>query len=282
MRLSMRVRVFALALAFCPAWGGLRAEVVVDFGDLTVPAAGYFNGDPGTMPTGESWRLEVPWSSQGVEFSNAAGRFVDPSWSFSYWSGFAYSNVVDTTDGRFTNQYAAKPGGGVGGPGTTYAIAYGNGASITLPVPTTVAGFQIANTTYAYGIMAFPDPNNFSTPLGPTGWFATTATGKLAGSTTGTATWYLADLRGPTPVGIRDGWTWFPLAALGTVDTIEFTFEGSDRHPTFGLNTPAYFAMDDLTVAAVPEPATATLLGVAGLVGGLAAARRARRRRHVR
>jgi hypothetical protein len=56
------------------------------------------------------------------------------------------------------------------------------------------------------------------------------------------------------------------------VDTIEFTFDGSDQG-TFGLNTPAYFAMDDLTVTAVPEPATWALLA-----GGAATALLARRR----
>jgi len=284
MRSFMRVWCFALTLVSCPALVGLRAEVVVDFADLTVPAAGYFNGDPGDKPTGESWEVSTPWVSGSVSFSNTAGRDVGSygewSYNYTYWSGFAYSNVVDTTDSSFTNQYASKPGGGFGGPGTTYAIAYGNGAAIDLPMPATVSGLQIANTTYAFGVMAFPDPNNFSTPLGPNGWFATTATGKLGTTTTGSATFFLADLRGASPPGILATWAWFDLASLGTVDRIEFSFDGSDRHPTFGLNTPAYFAMDNLTVSAVPEPATVTLLAVAALVGGTAAAGRWRRRGH--
>ncbi len=53
----------------------------------------------------------------------------------------------------------------------------------------------------------------------------------------------------------------------GTVDTIEFTFDGSDQS-SFGLNTPAYFAMDNLTFAVVPEP-SAIAAGVCGLVAGV-------------
>jgi hypothetical protein len=267
MRFVFRFLVLACCVGAVPA----RADVVLDFADLTVPVSGYFNGDPGTLSPGQS--VSTPWSSAGVSFANTFGIDSYGGFNYEYWYGFAYSNVVNTTDSAFTNQYASKPGGGFGGPGTTYAIAYGDGATIQLPVPTRVSGFEIANTTYAYGVMAFSDPYNFSTPLPPgTGWFATTATGKLAGITTGTATFYLADLRGASPPGILATWAWFDLTTLGTVDTIEFTFDGSDQG-TFGLNTPAYFAMDDLTVTAVPEPATWALLA-----GGAATALLARRR----
>jgi hypothetical protein len=274
----MRFVFCLLVLASCIGGLRARAEVVVDFDDLTVPASGHFNGNPGNLSPGQS--LSTPWASAGVSFGNTFGIDSYGGFNYEYWYGFAYSNVVNTTDGIFTNQYASKPGGGVGGPGTNYAIAYGDGATIQLPVPTTVSGFEIANTTYAYGVMAFPDPNNFSTPLpSGTGWFAATATGKLAGATTGTATFYLADLRGASPPGILASWAWFDLTTLGTVDTIEFTFDGSDKG-TFGLNTPAYFAMDDLTVTAVPEPATWALL-IGGAATALLAARRSTRARRV-
>jgi hypothetical protein len=83
-------------------------------------------------------------------------------------------------------------------------------------------------------------------------------------------------LRGTSPPGVLATWTWFDLTALGTVDTITFTFDGSDQG-AFGLNTPAYFAMDDLTVTAVPEPATIALLAGGGaLFGWLAVRRRVR------
>jgi hypothetical protein len=283
MRPVVRVWCFALTLVSGLEPVGLRADVVVDFGDLTVPAAGYFNGDPGGMPTNESWNVSTPWVSGSVAFSNTAGRDVGAygewSYNYTYWSGFAYSNVVNTTDGTFLNQYASKPGGGFGRAVTTYAVAYGDGATVVLPVPTKVAGFRIANTTYAYGIMAFPDPNNLSTPLASgTGWFATTATGKLGTMTTGSATFYLADLRGASPPGILATWAWFDLSSLRTVDRIEFTFDGSDKHPIFGLNTPAYFAMDNLTVAAVPEPSSIALLACGGAVVGAMAWRRRRQR----
>ena len=59
------------------------------------------------------------------------------------------------------------------------------------------------------------------------------------------------------------------------VESVEFTFSGSDTG-TFGLNTPAYFAMDALTVNAVPEPAGWGLLA-AGWAAILSSCRRSRR-----
>jgi hypothetical protein len=71
------------------------------------------------------------------------------------------------------------------------------------------------------------------------------------------------------------GWEWFDLSGLGAVDAIRFDFSGSDVSQ-WGLNTPSYFAMDNLTFAPVPEPGTWALL--AGAVA-VAAARPWRGRR---
>jgi hypothetical protein len=251
MRFVFRFVVLACCVAAVPA----RAEVVLDFADLTVPISGYFNGDPGTLSPGQS--VSTPWTSAGVSFANMFGIDSYGGFNYEYWYGFAYSNVVNTTDPAFENQYASYPGGGY--QSSTYAVAYDDGATIALPVATTVAGMRIANSTYAA---------------------LTMRNGKLAGATTGTATFYLADLRGASPPGILATWAWFDLTTLGTVDTIEFTFDGSDQG-TFGLNTPAYFAMDDLTVTAVPEPATWALLA-GGAATALLAGRRAARARRTR
>lgn len=242
----------------------VRADVVT-FEDLSVPPSGYFNGDPGGLSPGQS--VNVPWTSGGASFANTFG--VDADFAFPYWIGFAYSDVVNTTDPDFGNQYASYPGGGSGS--TTYAVAYADGAAVTLPVPATVAGFMIANTTYAALTMLDGDPYGFSLPLGPGGWFRVTASGSLGGAATGTAEYYLADLRGGSTPGVLATWDWFDLSPLGTVDTISFTFAGSDAG-VFGLNTPAYFAMDDLTFAPVPEPSTGAI--VASLVFAAAAVRR--------
>lgn len=247
-------RTWLLSILVLVAIAGNAAAFVVDFEDLTVPPSGYFNGNIGTLSPGQS--ASTPWTAGGVAFTNTFGIDSFGGFDYPYWYGFAYSNVVDTTDPSFTNQYASYPGGGY--QSSTYAVAYGDAAGVILPMPSSVAGFRIANTTYAALTMTNGDQYGFSAPLPPGGWFATTATGRLGPTTTGSATFYLADLRGDSPSGVLAGWSWFDLSSLGPVDRIEFSFDGSDKS-TFGLNTPAYFALDDLTVAAVPEPTMAVV-----------------------
>lgn len=238
----------------CLSASTLAQGEVVTFQDLAIPQAGYFNGDPGNLaPGGE---VSQPWLSGGAAFSNTYG--IDADFSFPYWSGFAASNVADSTTAGFTNQYAAYPGGGY--QSSTYAVAYADSATVTLPTAATVAGFRIANTTYAY--LAMRDGDQFSPALPAAGWFRVTATGRRAGTLTGSAHYYLADRRGGTSPGIVAGWEWFDLSGIGTVDTISFTFSGSDVGQ-FGLNTPAYFAMDNLTFTAVPEPGGWMLMAAA-------------------
>lgn len=261
----MTTRLFSVLIMLAGAVAARGA--VVTFEDLTVPQAGYFNGDPGDLDPGDE--VSQPWLSAGVAFSNTYG--VDADFAFPYWSGFAYSDVVNTTTPGFTNQYASFPGGGY--QSATYAVAYASGATVTLPEAAIVSGFRIANTTYAY--LAMRDGDQFSPALQPGGWFRVTATGRRSGTPTGLAEFYLADLRGGSPPGIVAGWDWFDLSGLGTVDQVGFAFSGSDVGQ-FGLNTPAYFAMDNLTFAAVPEPATWALVAAAA---GVAAAVRTRRGR---
>lgn len=256
--MTSTLRTCSLSILTFIAVAGRTPAVVIDFEGLTVPPAGFFNGNPGTLSPGQS--VSTPWTAGGGAFSNTFGIDNYGGFDYEWWEGFSYSNVVDTTDPAFSNQYASYPGGGY--LSSTYAVPHTEYndylPAVTLPVPTTVSGFRIANTTYAALTMKNGDQYGFSAPLPPGGWFATTAIGRLGTTTTGSATFYLADLRGASPPGILSTWAWFDLAPLGTVDRIEFDFSGSDTG-AFGLNTPRYFAMDDLTVTAVPEPAVAVL-----------------------
>lgn len=245
---------------------------VIDFEDLTLSGSDVFaNGNPGGLAPGDSH--DGSFDAGGAAFSNTYA--VDADYGYGYWWGFAYSNVRNSTDGSWENQYAAKPGGGFGGGGT-YAVAYVGPATVSFPAPVTVAGFRVANTTYAYAVMTETDPNGFSTPLSATnGWLKLSVGGSLGGVGGSTVEFLLADFRVGSVTGAPAGWEWLDLTALGPVDTLSFSITGSDNDPVFGLNTPTYFAMDNLTYV-VPEPCSAALMAC-GVVFALAV-RRARRR----
>ena len=86
----------SLACAAFVASASLATAAVIDFDDLTVPAAGYENGA----------NLAGAFTSGGASFNNYF------STDFGYWEGFAYSTKGNTTTAGFGNQYSAWSGGG--------------------------------------------------------------------------------------------------------------------------------------------------------------------------
>jgi Domain of unknown function (DUF4465) len=194
------------------------------------------------------------------------------------WSGFAYSNRTDTVTPGLPNQYSAFTGGGSDPTGATVAGgAYGLGfiseiPTITLPLGETPASLRVTNTTYA--ALSMRDGDSFAKKFGgPTGndpdFFKLTITGLGAGNTIlGSVDFYLADFRFANNAQdyILSSWTEVNVSTLGAAtQKLQFALTSSDNG-MFGMNTPAYFAIDN--VKTVPEPAGATLfaMGLAGLV----------------
>ena len=99
----------------------------------------------------------------------------------------------------------------------------------------------VTSTVYLLNSMIYGD--GFSEPLGDDGWFAVTATGyNLDEEKTGESTFYLC----------KDGrivkdWEKWDLSSLGKVLCVTFSCSGSDTG-LWGLNTPGYFAFDDVAV----------------------------------
>jgi hypothetical protein len=208
------------------------------------------------------------WPDGGMEFNMNVTDFS--------WNGFTYSDVNDITTVGFDNQYAAygatsgidKSGSGV------YTIGYVDSFNGITPTasfnyPQTVTEVFVNNTTYA--ALDMINGSGFSKQFGgATGddadWFLLTIEGFDAShATQGTVDFYLADYRFADNAQdyIIDDWTSVNLTSLGAdVRSVEFTLTSSDTGG-FGMNTPAYFAIDEMQ--SVPEPASALLI----LIGGL-------------
>lgn len=256
--------VACLSVVACPA---LATPVVVTFDDLTLSGSNtYDNGGPTTNAAG--------WTSQGTFFGNS---FTDWGDGFTSWDGFAYSNVNDATTPGFTNQYAAFTGTAYSG--TIYAVAYaGAQAFINLPAGYRPGSVRITNTTYT--ALDVADGSAFSRAFGPgdflrvtfTGYGGTSATGVPTGSTT----FYLADFRNGGST-IVNTWELLDLTPLGSAVSIGLAWESTDVGE-FGINTPQYAAIDDLTLTPVPEPSGVALLACGGAMVGTLAWRRRRQR----
>jgi hypothetical protein len=58
---------------------------------------------------------------------------------------------------------------------------------------------------------------------------------------------YLADFRTSSSAGIISEWTKVDLSSLGDVQKLQFSLSSSDNG-AWGMNTPAYFCIDDLAI----------------------------------
>lgn len=247
--------VFALVLSNCLSSIGQSAVFVTDFDELdgyTDVNDQYFDGYGAGATAGI-------WTSQGVRFNT---NMFGPGWS--------YSRVNDTTTPGFTNQWSAFTGTDASGTGnyalgTTFST---NGAFFELPAGASMQSVEVTNTTYA--ALSMRDGDSFTKQFGgDTGddpdFFHVTFEGFNSGSSTGTVTFYLADYRftDNTQDYIVDTWTEVDLSSLGEVESVGITFASSDVGG-FGINTPVYVAIDNLTFTAVPEPSAIGILAMLG------------------
>ncbi|MFM7131195.1 MAG: DUF4465 domain-containing protein [bacterium] len=231
----------------------------IDFSNLSLSAGSYWNGSTGTGG----------FSSGGAFFNNS--YYYDTTYQYESWSGWSYSNITNTSITDYTNQYSAITGAGVNGPGSIYAIAYGEGPNdsyINLPSATIANSMRLTNTTYTYNSMLSGD--QFAKKFGgATGndpdYFMVKITGYSSPGATGTATgsvnFYLADYRfaNNSQDYLINNWTTVSLSALSPATrSLGFQLFSSDVG-SYGMNTPAYFALGSVQVTNVPEPASIVL-----------------------
>jgi len=258
------------AVTAAPAFG--QATVTFENPTLAQPLP-----SPNTFQNGATLSPPGSFTTAGATFNNA----YDPT--FGSWSGWSYSNVTNLTTPGFTNQYAAfnVPGGGTGAGGSAnYGVAFGfpggsgfpaDPITITAPANQYATSMQITNTTYA--ALSMLNGDSFAKKFGGASgndpdFFLLTITGRNAqNQTTGTVDFYLADYRftNNSQDYIVSQWTTVDLSSLGSATTtLSFSLSSSDVG-SFGMNTPAYFAADNIVFTPVPEPASVGLVAVGAL-----------------
>lgn len=218
----------------------VSGQIIADFEDLSVPADSFLNQASN----------DFYFESQGLRLYN---NFV-PEWQS--WDGWAISSTTDTVTPGFSNQYSSITGGGAGSE-STYAVSYVVGSSrIAIGESETIDnidGIYVTNNTYAYYSMLEGDA--FAKKFGGlTGddpdFFKLTIYGFRDGEYLDSLDFYLADYRfeDNTQDYIISDWEYIEVSALGQPDSLEFFLSSSDNG-TFGMNTPAYFCMDDVEMS---------------------------------
>lgn len=196
------------------------------------------------------------FTSDGMSFVN----YYDTT--YYSWSGFAYTNMTDTITAGYANMYSSSTGSGYSESEnyvTVYdASSWGNTAYTTF-AECIVEGFYITNNTYAYLSMKNGDYSGkvFGSTTDSQGvddgtngedWFLLTVNGYNNGSFVGNVEFYLADFRftDSTQDYIVKNWQFVDLSSLNTVDSLTYTLSSSDNGQ-YGMNTPAYFCMDNVS-----------------------------------
>lgn len=168
-----------------------------------------------------------------------------PEWNF--WYNFAYSNCTATTFNTLNpDQFNSAVGSGYNGS-ENYVVSFPQGGNITVlnkAEGDSIRGFYISNNAYAVECINNGLPPGRAFTEGD--WLKVTITGTHADNTKATVEYYLADYRA-TAENDRyylDTWQWVDLRSLGEVKTLSFAITGSDTG-SYGLNTPAYFCLDN-------------------------------------
>ena len=220
------------------------AEEIIDFEDIgaSLGIEDFNNGSDGAGG----------FESGSASFNNSYTLFDS---GFEFWEGWSFSNTTDTTTEGFLNQYSNIVGEGFDGS-STFAVAFQDSATIQSSTGT-FQSLAITNTTFAalsirngdefakqFGGESGNDPDFFSIDI---------LSLDAAGNELASQTFFLADFRfaDNSQDFILEQWETVDVSALNAT-RIGFRFASSDVGD-FGINTPTYFALDNVVVA-VPEP----------------------------
>ena len=195
-------------------------------------------------------------STGGGGFTSGNAYFPS-QWDTSYggyWSsGWAASSVLDSTN-AYPNLYGCAAYKGYNNS-TKYAVGTTSGSLIMRMTDSligkTVTGMYICNSTYAYKSMKNGDSYESAFTAHNKDWFKLTVKKYYGGVITNdSAEVYLADFRyaDTTQNYILQNWMWVNFSTLRNVDSLAF-FLSSSQTGSFGMNTPAFFCIDNVTLS---------------------------------
>jgi Domain of unknown function (DUF4465)/Secretion system C-terminal sorting domain len=234
------MRILRISFCFLSFFHAVSAQTISDFENFNLPLDTFLNNAGGA----------AGFLSGNISLSNT----YTPQ--FDTWEGWAISTETDVLTPGYENQYSAFAGGGNLGS-RTYATAYAY-SPVIMRLEGAAAGgvvteLFVSNSAYAY--WAIKDGDAFSKKFGgETGddpdFFKLTVRKFLNGNLSqDSVEVFLADYRFADNAQDYCLLNWVPidLSSLGAADSLSFSLSSSDNG-VFGMNTPAYFCIDEVKV----------------------------------
>lgn len=189
------------------------------------------------------------WTSGDYTFST----YVDAA-SF-YYSEFTVSNQTANTSTGWAEPYRSAKGGAY--EGANFAVWNMNyyGIDTISFTERVVPGFYVNNNAYAVTSMLNGD--SYAKKFDETDWFVLYCIGLKGADVVDTIEVYLAK-----DGAIMTEWTYVDLSELGEIDGMTFGMNSSDSGD-YGMNTPAYFCMDNFGAALPDAVSNATTIAPA-------------------
>lgn len=159
---------------------------------------------------------------------------------YDTWGGFTISkNAADTL-----NQFACAAKGGVKGVGSPFIVAYYLGAPLTLMFADRYYPKEIYVCQDMVTLLSLQNGDNYAKKFTAKDTLALHISGlDEDNNNTDTVTYYLA-----VDSVFNQAWTKIDLSSIGYCYALEFSMTSTDTG-AYGMNTPAYFALDALTVS---------------------------------
>jgi len=203
--------------------------------------------DANTEYWGDTENPVASWEDWGFTYMQTS--LTDKSGVFSFdcisgpWgisNGFEFCNLTEGQNSAVTGKgikndtYVTSA---IDSYSTTDVAIHFNEGKMDAPNGYIVKGLYVTNCTYAYDAMATGD--EISNKFGDGDWFKLTI--------------YSKDKTEKVEVLLADGtdilneWKWVDLTALGETSGLKFELSSSDVGD-WGMNTPAYFCLDGITL----------------------------------
>lgn len=224
------------------AINSLKAQNVADFEDLNLAPESYWDG---------SDLSGISLATQYNSSFNVGDVTLNNTWNskWSYWSdGWIYSNTTDSITSGSSNISSSIVGEGANNS-SNYAIGMNN-VYLHLDTSNTtnpISGIYVTNTTYAHNSMRDGDAFSKMFTNADQDFFKLSISSIENGVSINSVEFLLADFThvDSTLDYIVNDWQFIDLSSLGLADSIKFSLSSSDNG-TFGMNTPAFFALDNI------------------------------------